>query len=167
VKDPTRPLHFRFPDVDGEMVSDADERFHGKVVILTIGGSWCPNCHDEAAFLKSLLETRRDKGLEVIQLMFERTLEFESQLEGAREFATKFGIDYPVLVAGTVTDNDPLQKLPQLEALKAYPTMLAIDRKGVVRAIHTGFAGPATGAHYEEQSRELTALIDGLLAEPG
>lgn len=160
-------ISFRFPDIDGQSVAFPSERYAGKVVLVTIGGSWCPNCHDEAAFLKSLLETRRDKGLEVIQLMFERTLEFESQLEGAREFATKFGIDYPVLVAGTVTDNDPLQKLPQLEALKAYPTMLAIDRKGVVRAIHTGFAGPATGAHYEEQSRELTALVDGLLAEPG
>jgi hypothetical protein len=72
-----------------------------------------------------------------------------------------------VLVAGTVTDDDLLMKLPQIAAFKAYPSMFVIDRKGAVRAIHTGFAGPATGAHHEEQSRELTALVDSLLAEPG
>ena len=71
-----------------------------------------------------------------------------------------------MLVAGTVTDDDVLRKLPQVAAFKAYPTMFAIDRKGVVRAVHTGFAGPATGRHHEEQGRELTALVDRLLAEP-
>jgi thiol-disulfide isomerase/thioredoxin len=160
-------LSFTFPDLDGRPVTYPSERYQGKVVLVTIGGSWCPNCHDEAEFLKSLLATRREKGLEVIQLMFERTLDFESQAKGARAFAGKFAIDYPVLVAGTVTDDEPLRKLPELAALKAYPTMLAIDRKGVVRAVHTGFAGPATGTHFEEQTRELTALVDGLLAEPG
>jgi hypothetical protein len=31
--------------------------------------------------------------------------------------------------------------------------------------VHTGFNGPATGAHYEEQNREITALVDALLKE--
>jgi hypothetical protein len=34
-----------------------------------------------------------------------------------------------------------------------------------VRAVHTGFAGPAARGHHEEQKRELTALVDGLLDE--
>jgi hypothetical protein len=98
--------------------------------------------------------------------MFERTLDFASQAKAAKEFAQKFAIDYPVLVAGTVTDDDVLMKLPQLEAFKAYPSLFVIDRKGLVRAIHTGFAGPATGAHHDEQDRELSALVDSLLREP-
>jgi peroxiredoxin len=160
-------LAFSFPDVDGNLESFPSERYEGKVVLITVGGSWCANCHDEALFLKQLLASRAGQGLEVIQLMFERTLDFASQSKAAREFAEKFGIDYPVLVAGTVTDDDLLMKLPQIAAFKAYPSMFVIDRKGAVRAIHTGFAGPATGAHHEEQSRELTALVDSLLAEPG
>jgi hypothetical protein len=98
--------------------------------------------------------------------MFERTLDFESQAKAARDFAEKFGIEYPVLVAGTVTDDDVLRKLPQLAAFKAYPTLLAVDRKGVVRNVHTGFVGPAAGAHHEAQNRELAALVDRLLDEP-
>jgi thiol-disulfide isomerase/thioredoxin len=159
-------LSFSFPDVDGKPHSFPSARYAGKVVLVTVGGSWCPNCHDEALFLKELLASRGARGLEVIQLMFERTTDFESQAKAARDFAEKFAIDYPVLVAGTVTDDDVRRKLPQIAAFKAYPTLFAIDRKGVVRTVHTGFAGPATGALHDEQNRELTALVDGLLDEP-
>ena len=54
VQDPTVPFRFAFPDLTGKMVSNTDERFRGKVVIVAIGGSWCPNCHDEAPFLVEL-----------------------------------------------------------------------------------------------------------------
>ena len=98
--------------------------------------------------------------------MFERTLDFASSAKAARDFVDKFSIDYPVLIAGTVTDNDVLKKLPQIAAFKAYPTLFVIDRKGIVRRIHTGFAGPATGALHREQDQELSALVDALLKEP-
>jgi hypothetical protein len=50
----------------------------------------------------------------------------------------------------------------------AYPTTIFIDRAGKVRRIHTGFSGPATGAHYERLIDEFTTLVDQLLAErPG
>lgn len=160
-------LEFTFPDVEGNLLRFPDQQHAGKVVLITIGGSWCPNCHDEAVFLRELLSSRRAEGLAVIQLMFEYTPDFESAATAARAFVEKFRIDYPVLIAGTTSDDDVLKKLPQLGALRAYPTMLAIDRKGVVRAVHTGFNGPATGAHFDEQNRELTALVDALLQEPG
>jgi len=158
-------LVFSFPDIEGKLHDFPDERYDGKVVLITIGGSWCPNCHDEAVFLKQLLASRQGRGLEVIQLMFERTEDFESSAKAAGDFAKEFAIPYPVLIAGTVSDGDVLEKLPQLEGFHGYPSMFVIDRKGVVRAVHTGFSGPATGEHYEEQSRELTALVDKLLDE--
>jgi peroxiredoxin len=165
LKPGVRGLEFKFPDLDGSLVSYPSARFAGKVVLVTIGGSWCPNCHDEAVFLGRLLAGRRAQGLEVIQLMFEYTPDFATASEAARSFAMKFDIDYPVLIAGTTTDDDVTKKLPQLAALKAYPTLVIIDRKGRVRATHTGFSGPATGSHYEEQNRALTELVDGLLRE--
>jgi peroxiredoxin len=160
-------LEFSFPDMDGNLQRYPDARHAGKVVLVTVGGSWCPNCHDEAEFLKELLASREARGLEVIQLMFERTTDFAGSAKAARDFADKFSIDYPVLIAGTVTDDDVLKKLPQVAAFKAYPTLFIIDRKGIVREIHTGFAGPATGSHHDEQNRELTEYVDSLLAEQG
>ena len=51
-------LEFSFPDVDGNLQRYPDDRHTGKVVLVTVGGSWCPNCHDEAQFLKELLASR-------------------------------------------------------------------------------------------------------------
>ncbi len=159
-------LAFTFPDLDGSPVTYPGGRFAGKVVLITIGGSWCPNCHDEAVFLRQLLASRRAEGLEVIQLMFEYTPDFASASAAARSFAQKFSIDYPVLVAGTTSDDGVLKQLPQLKVFAAYPTLFVIDRQGKIRRTYAGFSGPATGAHYEEQNRELTAFVEGLLKEP-
>ena len=71
VEDPSEPFHFSFRDLAGNIVSDTDPRFRDKVVIVAIGGSWCPNCHDEAPFLEALYEKYHARGLEVVGLFFE------------------------------------------------------------------------------------------------
>lgn len=158
------PLSFSFPDPSGRQVSLDDPRFAGKVVIVTIGGTWCPNCHDEATFLRDFLPGRRERGLEVVQLLFEYHTKFDDSAAAAREFITEFGIDYPVLIAGTYEAGAVQRVLPQLDNFVAYPTMLVLDRQRRVVYTHTGFSGPATGSHYETFKAGFGALIDGLLA---
>lgn len=161
-------LDFSFPDAAGRRVSLSDPRFQGKVVIVTIGGTWCPNCHDEAAFLQQFLKGRQQRGLEVVQLMFEYTSDFATSAASVRDFSKRFGIDYPVLIAGSYGPGEVQKAIPQLQKFYAYPTMLVLDRSGRVRYTHAGFSGPATGAHYQEFTDEFSKLIDGLLAEgPG
>ena len=48
----------------------------------------------------------------------------------------------------------------------AFPTTIFIGRDRVVRKIHTGFAGPGTGEHYQELLGELEDVIAKLVAEP-
>ena len=73
VQDPTAPFHFAFPDLSGQIVSDTDARFRGKVLIVAIGGSWCPNCHDEAPFLVELYrKVSAAQGLEIGGLLVRR-----------------------------------------------------------------------------------------------
>ena len=71
MKDPAEPLRFSFPDIQGQIVSNTDARFRGKVVLVNISGSWCPNCHDEAPFLAALYKRYRASGLEIVTLSFE------------------------------------------------------------------------------------------------
>jgi thiol-disulfide isomerase/thioredoxin len=70
VKDPSKPFEFRFPDLNGNVVSNTDARFRGKVVLINITGSWCPNCHDEAPFFAELYRKYHDRGLEIAALSF-------------------------------------------------------------------------------------------------
>jgi peroxiredoxin len=62
MKDPSEKLQFSFPDLDGRTISLSDPQYAGKVVIVTLAGSWCPNCHDEAAFLAALYRECTRKG---------------------------------------------------------------------------------------------------------
>ena len=166
MKDPAVKLQFTFPDLDGKPVSLSDPRFQGKVVIVTLAGSWCPNCHDEAAFLAQLYREHRAKGLEVVSLMFEHFGDFAQAADATRRFRKSTGIDYVTLIAGTSDKDEAAKALPQLTGVFAFPTTIWVDRAGVVRRIHAGFSGPATGAHYTELTSEFTEFTLGLLAPP-
>jgi hypothetical protein len=41
------------------------------------------------------------------------------------------------------------------------------DRSGSIGKVHSGFAGPATGLHFEDFRRQFTAPVESLLAEHG
>jgi peroxiredoxin len=158
-------LSFTFPDVEGKNLSLSDERFRGKVVLVTIGGTWCPNCHDEARFLVPFYREYRDKGFEVIGLMFERHGNFDKAAAAVRSYQRDLGIDFPLLVAGVAENNDAAKKLPALSGVYGYPTAILIDKQGKIRDIHTGFSGPATGKFYEEYTAEFRKKVDALLGE--
>ncbi len=163
---PGARLDFQFPDLDGKMVSLADERFRGKALIVTLAGSWCPNCHDEAAFLAPLYRQWRDQGLEIVSLMFERFGDLPQAASATRAFRQEFAIEYTTLIAGISAKDDAAAKLPQLNGVFAFPTTVFVGRDGHVRSIHTGFSGPATGSHYEVLQRDFKSRVAKLLSEP-
>jgi len=163
VKDPGVPFRFSFPDLTGNLVSNSDARFKGKVVLLTIGGSWCPNCQDEAPFLVDLYKEFHSQGLEIVGLMFEADADPALARPHITTFIKRFAIPYPMLLAGTVDDIN--QKLPQLVNFGAYPTTIYLGRDGRVRSVHAGFASQATGEEYARLKTEVRGLVQRLLAE--
>jgi thiol-disulfide isomerase/thioredoxin len=163
VKDPAEPLRFSFRDMEGRIVSNTDPRFVGKVVIVDIGGSWCPNCHDEAPFLNELYRRYRSRGLEIVLLSFEEGDQLNS-LTRLRAFIKRFGITYTVLVPGQ--PSELAAKIPQAVNLVAFPTAFFLGRDGTVRGVQTGFAGKGTGDFHSERERETIARVERLLAEP-
>lgn len=166
LKDEASRFDFTFRDLDGNEVSLHDEKFRHKVVVVTLGGSWCPNCHDEAEFLVPFYREYQPKGVEIVALMFERHGEFERAAHAVRGYRKDLGIEFTTLIAG-VSDTDEASKaLPTLTGIYGYPTTIVVDRAGTVRDIHVGFSGPATGRHYEQYVAEFRGLIDQLLAEP-
>jgi thiol-disulfide isomerase/thioredoxin len=167
MRDTSQRFAFTFPDVDGKPVSLSDERFRGKVVLVTLGGTWCPNCHDEARFLVPFYREHRDEGFEVIALMFERHGEFAKAAHAVRGYRKDLDIDFPTLIAGLSETDEASKALPMLSGIYGYPTAIMVDRSGVVRSIHTGFAGPATGRHHDEYVEEFSEEVERLLAEKG
>jgi thiol-disulfide isomerase/thioredoxin len=158
-------LEFSLPSLEGKKVSLQDDRYKGKVVIVSILGSWCPNCLDEAEFLAPWYKANKQRGVEIIGLGFERKDDFDYSKEALNRLRLKYGIEYEILFAGKADADGIAKVLPEVENFSGYPTTLFIDKKGNVRKIHTGFTGPATGLFYDDFKKEFNVLIDSLLAE--
>ena len=161
-RDPNEKFVFNFPDVDGKLVSQDDPRFKGKVVLAIVTGTWCPNCHDEAQYLVQLDKKNRDKGLAIVALDFEEP-EQQGSLERERAFVKKYGVEYTYLIAGA--PSDMWEKVPQLVNLNTWPATIFIGRDGKVKAVHSGFASPASGEFHSDLEKQFTARIEKLLAE--
>lgn len=162
VRDPKEVFKFSFPDLNGKLVSSADERFKNKVIIAVVTGTWCPNCHDEAQFLVQLDKKYRDKGLAIVALDFEEP-EQQEELARARAFVKKYGVEYPYLLAGAPAEM--WEKVPQGVNLNTWPATFFVGRDGLVKKIHAGFAAPASGVFHQQLKEEFTATIERLLAE--
>lgn len=160
-------LNFRFPTTNGDTVSILDDQFKNKVVIVQILGSWCPNCMDETAFLSDYYKKNQNRGVAIVGLAYERNTNFNESKKALEPFQKRFAVQYPFLITGVaVSDTLRTQKtLPQLEAIRAFPTTIFIDKKGVIRKIHTGLDGPATGKYYELFKQEFDEEVAKLLKE--
>ena len=78
----------------------------------------------------------------------------------------RFEVPYDMLITGYINDKkEVIKSLPMLNNFIAFPTLIIIDKKGIVNKIHTGFSGPGTGNHYTEFVQEFEKTIDDLLAE--
>ena len=157
-------LHF--PDVKGRSRALSDPAFAGKARIIEVFGTWCPNCNDEAAYLVELHKKYGPRGLSILGLAFELTGDLGQDAAQVERFAAFHHAEYPMLIAGVADKEKASRSLPLLDRVFAYPTTIFLHRDGRVRAVYTGFAGPATGAEHAELRRRFTALIEELLAEP-
>lgn len=154
-----------FPDLDGVSRTLDDPMFAGRARIVQIFGSWCPNCHDAALYLSELAGRYGAQGLSVLGLAFELTGDLARDTEQVRLYIERHTTPYPVLVAGLADKDKASAQVPLLDRVRAYPTTLFFHGDGRVRAIHSGFSGPATGRTHDRLRARFEAIIEELLAE--
>ena len=173
ISDPTKlregynKLDFTFNNLDGNPVSIKDEQYKNKVVIVQLMGSWCANCLDETRFLSGYYKENKAKGVEVIALAYEYTTDRERSKKSIERFKKLYDVQYPMLITGATAGDDLKgeKTLPQLTAIKSFPTTVFIDKKGIVREIHTNFYGPGSGEYYELSKKRFTDTVNRLLVE--
>jgi thiol-disulfide isomerase/thioredoxin len=162
IKDPTKPFTFAFNDLNGKPVTNEDPRFQGKVVLINITGSWCPNCHDEAPFLAALYKKYHAQGLEIVALSFEEADQLKDPTR-LRAFVKKYGIEYTVLVGGEPADAK--DKLTQAANWVSWPTTFFVARDGLVRSVHAGFPSSGSGELFKKAKEDFESKVEKLLAE--
>lgn len=126
----------------GDTVNIAD--YQGKVVILDFWASWCVPCRKEFPFLIELYNDYQEKGLEIIAVNIDtKQKNMDKFLNKPKNKAT-----FPI-----IWDAD--SKIPPIYELKAMPTTIFIDRKGVIRFRHSGF----NNSHKDDYRKEVELLL--------
>jgi thiol-disulfide isomerase/thioredoxin len=156
-------LKFEFPDVFGKKVNLQDEKFKNKPVIIQIFGSWCPNCLDEMNFLIQWSSKNSNRPIEILALAFERSLDSKGAKAQLLKTYKKYQIPYTVLLAGSTSEDKPMEKLKGLKNFISFPTTIFLNKNHEVVKVHTGFSGPSTGEYYDKWKNEFNTIVDELL----
>lgn len=160
-------ISFRLPTPDGRQIAfPEDAGFDGKIKIFTLMGTWCPNCHDEAAFLAEFLAKHPEaaEDLRVVGLAFERGRDTTRMLAHLKEYKKRMQLPYELVFAGKADKAEAEKIFPALNRVMAFPTMIILDKQNRVRRIHTGFDGPAT-SKYAAFQRDFAELVEQLRRE--
>jgi peroxiredoxin len=167
LKEGYKKLDFSFPSIDGKsQISLSDNKYKGKVVIIEIIGTWCPNCTDQTVFLSPWFNKNRQRGVEAIALGFEQKDSLAYAQYTLGKLKEKYNINYDIAFGGLADKKLVSQKLPALNKFIAFPTTIIIDRKGEVREIYTGYTGTVTGKYHDDYAKKFNKLLDELIAEP-
>lgn len=145
------------------VMQDFEKLTAGKVSIVTIFGTWCPNCVDEIDYFKQLKLKFPD--LKIIAVAFEYAKQEEEQQRRVQGFKKRKKIATQFLIGGQLGAENVQEKFPMIEHTGIYPTSFLVDKKGTIREIYTGFNGPATGILYDKFREEFESEIQQLLDE--
>lgn len=157
----TEPINFTFNDSEGTQVSLNDAQFNGKPKLINIMGTWCPNCRDEVIFLKRHYDKIQAAGFEIITISFERYRKVEKSLATIQRYKNHMSIPWTMLHGGYYNKSEATEKLPFIDKVISYPTLIMVDANNRIQKIHTGFNGPAT-QEYPLFEEEFFNLINTL-----
>jgi thiol-disulfide isomerase/thioredoxin len=99
---------------------------NGKVMIVDFWATWCEPCKKSFPKLQELYLKYKVSGLEIA------ALSEDDEKGGIIEFAKTYGAKFPV---GWDGDKSIAKKYQP----KSMPSTFIVDRKGVIRFVHTGY----------------------------
>ena len=159
----TTKFHFELKDLQGNKFTFPNDSLEGKITIIQIMGTWCPNCMDETRYFKELKNKYRDQGLEIISIGYEVGDAFEEHSAKIASLQKRLDLDFIFLVGGGANKDLASEHFKMLSHIISFPTAIFIGRDGQIKKIHTGFSGPGTGEHYLNYMKETALLIESML----
>jgi len=120
---PAPPFTLPLLDESGEV---SLQEYQGQVVYLGFWASWCIPCRQEMPYLAQLRERHGEEGFEVL------AINVDEDIDAAREFAEKYGMDFPVL-------RDADRAVSAAYRVPGFPTHYLVDRRGRIRFSGLGF----------------------------
>ena len=128
---------FEAKQLDGSTFRLSDYRGK-KAVLIDFWATWCGPCIKEVPTIKSIAETYRDQGLEVVGVSLDR------DEKALRDFVEKEKLSY-VQVYG----REKSQEITKSYGVWGIPSVFLVDKNGVINALNL------RGDHTEEAVKAL------------
>lgn len=163
-------IQFSGKDLFGNPVSWSWSNASDSIHVISIMGSWCPNCMDEHRLLHELMSEFPD--MQVHTLAFERGLDRvngeKNALRRLKQYYEQLELwrhedRWDVTLVGPASKSEAQALLPFVDRVVSFPTTIVLHPEASTPWIHSGFNGPATGAKYELERSALTSAISGRL----
>jgi thiol-disulfide isomerase/thioredoxin len=154
---------FQAMDLQGNMKTFGAEDWKGKLSIIQLMGTWCPNCTDEGKLMSAMHKKYNAKGLQIIPVAFERSDDIAENKKVIQKQMAQLNCGYEAYVGRAEGKGKERAQnvFPQLEKVMAFPTMIVVNSEGKVIHVHTGFNGPATGEYHTREVLQLEKVIQG------
>ncbi len=133
-----------FPDLSGYSLEGTLPACKGQVVLVDFWATWCAPCKASFPAYTQLQRELASRGFILLAVSVDKTA------GPYEEFLKRFNPAFP-------TVRDGAQKLIAEVKVPAMPTSYLIDRKGIVRSVHSGFHGEAT---VKELREEIIRLLE-------
>jgi thiol-disulfide isomerase/thioredoxin len=136
----------------------------GKVVIIQLFGTWCPNSYDQTRFLVEWSK-QKPEDVKIIAASYEANFTPEYGLRRISEYRESNDIPYDIVLGGRLSKASAAMPFPFMNRIEAFPTLVFVDKKGYARYVNSYFNGPATGEYHEAFKRRFYEIVDELTAE--
>ena len=115
---------FEAKKLDGTTFRLSDYRGK-KAVLIDFWATWCGPCIDEIPMIKSIAETYRDQGLEVVGVSLDR------DEQALRDFVKEENLSYV-----QVFEKEKSQTIAKSYGVWGIPSVFLVNKNGVINAMH-------------------------------